>query len=54
MINGRDYDVDEMNPEQRKYLATQLKIQILNAAYRGQAIFFSRGLRSLNEVFPPV
>ena len=42
--DGRLLDVDEdLTPEQKEWLATELSIKILNTAYAGKAVFFRKG-----------
>lgn len=42
--DGRLLDVDnDLTDEQRRYLATELSIRLLNSFYRGKATFFRLG-----------
>lgn len=41
--DGGEVDVDTLTPEQKRELATQLKITYLNALFRGQAVFYRAG-----------
>lgn len=42
--DGRLLDVDkDLTDEQRKYLATELSIRLLNSFYHGKATFFRKG-----------
>ena len=42
--DGRLLDVDEdLTPEQRRWLATELSLKMLNSAYRGVAVFYRKG-----------
>lgn len=51
-INGQYYDLDDLNDQQRDYVAAALNVQGLNAAYAGKYIFQAEGLPPFAEVFP--
>lgn len=51
-INGKDYPLDELTPEQRSYVLAMRDVNALNAAYAGKAEFTAEGLRPFHEVFP--
>lgn len=38
-INGEEVDIDTLSPEMRNEIGARLKVQWLNAAFRGQAVF---------------
>ena len=54
VIDGRDYPLDEMTPEQRSYVLAVRDVNALNAAFAGQAEFRAEGLPAFEEVFPEI
>jgi hypothetical protein len=42
---------DDLTPEQKEYVGTRLRIELLNAFYRGQAEF-SADLPPVEQIFP--
>ena len=54
VIDEKDYPMDEMNEEQRKYVSTMLNVQGLNAYYAGERVYRAEGLRPFEEVFPEI
>lgn len=52
VIDGEDYPLNEMTPEQQSYIMTKVNLQALNAAYAGEAEFYAEGLPEFEEVFP--
>lgn len=42
-VNGVETDVDTLNEEQRRRLATMLSVTLLNERFAGQAHFFPAG-----------
>lgn len=52
VIDGEDYPLDEMTPEQRSYVLAVRDVNALNAAYAGRAEFTAEGLPAFEEVFP--
>ena len=51
-IDGEDYPLDEMTPQQRSYVLAVRDVNALNAAFAGQAEFTAQGLPAFEEVFP--
>lgn len=51
-IDGKDYPLDEMTPEQRSYVMTNVNVNALNAAFAGEAVFRAEGLPDFEDVFP--
>lgn len=52
IIGGKEYDLDEMNEEQKRFMSGKIKENLLNGAYRGKATFKAEGLPPVEEVFP--
>lgn len=42
-VNGVETDVDALNEEQRRRLATALKVAVLNELFAGQVHFYPAG-----------
>ena len=52
-IKGTYYDMDELTPEQKRWVSTMLNVQGLNAAYAGKRVYRpAEPLPPLEEVFP--
>ena len=52
-IKGRYYDMDEITPEQKRWVSTMINVQGLNAAFAGERVYRpSEPLPPLEEVFP--
>lgn len=54
VIDGKDYPLDEMTPEQRSYVLAVRDVNSLNAAFAGKAEFRAEGLPAFEEVFPEI
>lgn len=54
VIDGEDYCLDDLTPEQRDYVLAVRDVNALNAAYAGVAEFYAEGLRPFGEVFPEI
>lgn len=52
VIDGEDYPLDEMTPQQRGYVLAVRDVNALNAAFAGKAKFYAEGLPEFEEVFP--
>lgn len=52
VIDGEDYCLDELTPEQRSYVLAVRDVNALNAAFAGEAEFTAEGLPDFAEVFP--
>lgn len=49
-INGKDYAINEMTPEQQSYIAATINVNALNVAFAGERIY-SANLPPACEVF---
>lgn len=51
-IGEEEYDMDELNEEQRRLVGGKLQEQLLNASFAGEVTFRAEGLPDLEAAFP--
>lgn len=51
-VGDKLYNLDEMTPEQKKFVGTHIRLNLLNGAYAGKAEFYAPNLPPVEEVFP--